>query len=84
MFSMNLEREWNRPEEEEAHRQLAEVMFRYSPASACLDSSGILNEGAEEEGPFAHRGWSVLLRYSAPERCYREVFYCSIGLLNIT
>lgn len=50
MFSMNLEREWNRPEEEQAHRQLAEVVFRY-PASACLDSSGILNEGAGGRGP---------------------------------
>lgn len=66
MFSMNLEREWNRPEQGQAHRQLAEVVFPYSPASACLDSSGILNEGAEQEGPLAPHGWSVLCEVPSP------------------
>ena len=40
--------------------------FLTPPASACLDSSGILNEGAEQEDPLAPHGWSVLCAVPGP------------------
>ena len=47
IFSVN---RGNRPEEQQSHRRLAEVVFPYSHASACLDSSGIWNKEADQEG----------------------------------
>lgn len=69
IHSLRIERAWNRPEEQRSHRRLAEMVFPDSHASACLDSSGILEAEAEPEcsprvapAPGTALPWMVLRR----------------------
>lgn len=75
IFSVN---RGNRPQEQQSHRRLAAVVFPYSHASACLDSSGIRNKEADQEGlagpPQLPAGGLCAMQSTAPGWCTERLF----------